>query len=318
MTALNAQQSETLGAVVCLGVFDGVHRGHRELIAVARRLGASMNLPVTVMTFDPHPMEIIRPGHAPLMLTDLAERKLLLLEAGADNVYVLSFNKEVAEMTPRDFVERVVVNQLHARAVVVGENFWFGHCASGDVRVLANLGSEFGFEVHPVDIARDGTHEWSSTKVRGLVTAGEITGANEILGRPYRLSGVVVHGDARGRDLGYPTANIDVNQRRVIPADGVYAGWASVPGELRMPAAISVGTNPQFNGRDRRVEAYVIGQQDLDLYDTLLSLEFVARVRGQLVFEDLDGLLKAMASDVRECRTLLEGAEHVLISRPDV
>lgn len=292
-------------AVVCLGVFDGVHRGHRALIDRARVTADGLGIAVSVMTFDPHPLAVLHPERAPKMLASVDERKELLLAAGADNVYVLDFTEATSHLTPRDFVERIVVNQLSARVVVVGKNFWFGHEASGDVEVLTALGVEYGFEVHSVDIQDGGGAQWSSTNVRHLIAAGEVAAAAAILDRDYQLGGVVVHGDERGRELGFPTANLQIDQSRAVPADGVYAGWVTTGGLGRLPAAISIGTNPQFDGAERRIEAYVLDRTDLDLYDQELRVDFVARVRGQAVFDDSGALVVAMNTDVAMTRKLL-------------
>ena len=292
-------------AVVCLGVFDGVHRGHRALIDRARVIADELDIAVSVMTFDPHPLLVLRPELAPKMLASVSERKELLLAAGADNVYVLDFTEATSHLAPRDFVERIVVNQLNARAVVVGKNFWFGHEAAGDVQVLKALGVEYGFDVDSIDIQGGGGAQWSSTNVRRLIAAGEVAAAAEILDRDYRLAGVVVHGDERGRELGFPTANLQIDQSRAVPADGVYAGWVTTGGLGRLAAAISIGTNPQFDGAERRIEAFVLDRDDLDLYDQELSVDFVARVRGQAVFADLGALVAAMNTDVAMTRKLL-------------
>ena len=292
-------------AVVCLGVFDGVHRGHRALIDRARVIADGLGIVVSVMTFDPHPLVVLHPELAPKMLASVSERKELLLAAGADNVYVLDFTDATSHLAPRDFVERIVVNQLNAREVVVGKNFWFGHEASGDVQVLKTLGVEYGFEVDSIDIQGGRGAQWSSTNVRHLIAAGEVVAAAAILGRDYQLGGLVVHGDERGRELGFPTANLQIDQNRAVPADGVYAGWVTT-GELgRLPAAISIGTNPQFDGAESRIEAYVLDRTDLDLYDQELRVDFVARVRGQAVFADLGALVGAMNLDVAMTRKLL-------------
>ncbi|MEI7629715.1 MAG: bifunctional riboflavin kinase/FAD synthetase [Actinomycetes bacterium] len=292
-------------AVVCRGVFDGVHRGHRALIDRVRVSADGLGIAVSVMTFDPHPLVVLHPELAPKMLASVSERKELLLAAGADNVHVLDFTEATSHLAPRDFVERIVVNQLNARAVVVGKNFWFGHEASGDVQVLKTLGVEFGFEVDSLDIQGGRGAQWSSTNVRHLIAAGEVASAAAILGRDYQLGGLVVHGDERGRELGFPTANLQIDQNRAVPADGVYAGWVTT-GELgRLPAAISIGTNPQFDGAESRVEAYVLDRTDLDLYDQELRVDFVARVRGQAVFADLAALVEAMNLDVAMTRKLL-------------
>jgi riboflavin kinase/FMN adenylyltransferase len=251
-------------------------------------------------------MAVLRPDHAPLTLTDLETRAGLLARAGADDVFVIRFSREIAAWTPEEFIERILVDGLHARHVVVGANFRFGHRAAGDVATLTGAGESGGFEVE--GIALDGGPQvWSSTYVRTCLTAGDVEGAAEALGRPYSVAGEVVEGDRRGRDLGFPTANVPVRDL-AVPADGVYAGWLRVlddGGEL-LPAAISVGTNPTFDGvRDRRVEAYVLDRTDLELYGRQVEIAFVARIRGMVKFDGVDELVATIRDDVTRTRELL-------------
>lgn len=295
--------NERKGAVLCIGVFDGVHRGHQALLSEGRALADELGLPLVAVTFDPHPMAVVRPESAPQSLASLAERRFLLFNAGADDVFVLKFTKEVSGWDPEEFIHRVLADTLKATAVVVGENFRFGHRAAGTVDTLREAGTRYGFTVREVGLAAD-QEPWSSTRVRKALTAGDIAEANRVLGREYELTGIVVHGDHRGRELGFPTANLFWLGNPVIPADGVYAGWLIV-GNQRFPAAISVGANPQFAGIERRVETYVLDRDDLDLYDQEVTVVFVAHLRGQLVFDGLEGLVVQMAQDVAATRGVL-------------
>ncbi len=298
--------------VVVIGNFDGVHLGHRHVISRARELADAAGLPVVAVTFDPHPMAVLRPEHAPLALTDLAQRCVLLEESGVDDVFAIPFSREIAAWTPQEFVDRVLVEGLHAFTVVVGANFRFGAKAAGDVAMLSTAGADQGFEVEGVPLD-GGPQVWSSTYVRTCLAGGDVEGAAQALGRPHAVVGPVVRGERRGRELGYPTANVST-RGLAAPADGVYAGWLTVldpetgrsgPG-APLPAAISVGTNPTFEGeRERRVEAYVLDRVDLDLYDELVEVSFVARIRGMVAFEGVDALVETMARDVVRTRELL-------------
>jgi riboflavin kinase/FMN adenylyltransferase len=298
-------------AVVVIGNFDGVHLGHQHVVRRARELAADDGLPVVAVTFDPHPIAVLRPEHAPLALTDIPRRCILLAEAGVDDVLVLPFTREIAAWSPQDFVDRVIVGALHATAVVVGGNFRFGAKAAGDVAMLSEAGRIQDFRV--AGVALDGGPQvWSSTYVRTCLAGGDVEGAAEALGRPHSVVGPVLRGDRRGRELGYPTANVSP-RGLAAPADGVYAGWLTVldpatgrPAGEAMPAAISVGTNPTFDGeRDRSVEAYVLDHTDLDLYDQVVEISFVARIRGMVKFEGVDALIETMGQDVLRTRELL-------------
>jgi len=294
--------------VVTVGNFDGVHLGHQHVVRRAREVARTLGgLPVVAVTFEPHPMAVLRPEHAPQTLTDVDTRARLLGEAGADAVLVAPFTREVAAWSPERFVEDILVAALHAKAVVVGANFRFGARAAGDVAALVEAGRERDFDAE--GIALDGGPQvWSSTYVRTCLAAGDVEGAAEALGRPYSVVGHVIEGDHRGRELGYPTANVPP-QGRAVPADGVYAGWLvrlDEPGSTPLPAAISVGTNPTFDGeRDRRVEAYVLDRTDLELYGEPVEISFVSRIRGMVKFEGVDALIETMADDVVRTRELL-------------
>ncbi len=304
------------GSVVTIGVFDGVHRGHQALIAAARDRAAALGLPLIAMTFDPHPLAVIGPRRAPTSLATLAHRRDLLLRAGADTVEVLHFDEATAAMSPSAFVEDVLVGRLAARAVVVGADFRFGHRAAGTLVTLEDEGSRHGFAVEGVPLAGAHGQRWSSTATRALIEAGDVAAAAIALGRPYRIDGEVVHGDHRGRELGFPTANLSAAAiapadaaPTTVPADGVYAGRLVLLDEdarSSMPAAISVGTNPTFDGLERRVEAHVLGRDDLDLYGQVVGIEFVARLRGQLRFDGADALVTQMQTDVVDARAALD------------
>ncbi|NHB83869.1 bifunctional riboflavin kinase/FMN adenylyltransferase [Tessaracoccus sp. HDW20] len=257
------------------------------------------HLPLVVVTFWPHPVTVLRPDLAPKLLTDLRTRIELLKEAGAHEVRVVRFGPEVAGLTPAEFVERFLI-PLHPVRVVVGENFRFGHRASGDVKVLAELGAG-RFEVHGMPLATVDEQVSCSSGIRDLLAAGDVAEAAKHLDRPFRFRGVVVVGDQRGRELGFPTANLSVPSDLAVPADGVYAGWVTrldEPGAEPMAAAISVGTNPTFDGADHRVESYVIDRTDLELYGVEIAVDFVARLRGQVRFDGVDGLISQMKDDV--------------------
>ena len=279
--------------VVTIGNFDGVHLGHRHVVARARETAAERGIGhVVAVTFDPHPIAVLRPEHAPPTLTTIETRAELLGEAGVDDMLVVPFDRSVAEWSPERFVEEILVEALHAAAVVVGANFRFGHRAAGDVAVLRELGETRGFTTEGVALD-GGPQVWSSTYVRNCLAAGDVEGAAEALGRPFDVRGTVVRGDQRGRELGYPTANVPTHGMAAAPADGVYAGWLQVlPDDERLPVAISVGTNPTFDGdRERRVESYVLDRDDLDLYGKEVRVEFVARIRGMKRFDGIDDLV---------------------------
>jgi riboflavin kinase/FMN adenylyltransferase len=288
---------------VALGVFDGVHRGHRLIVARAAVAPHDRGLPTVVVSFDPHPAAILRPDSAPLMLTTLERRIALLRSLGVDDVVVLPFTRELSQQSPADFAQAVLRDALHAERVVVGASWRFGHKAAGDVASLREL----GFDVDGVELLRD-DDVVSSSAIRAMVAGGDVAGAAAALDRPHLVEGPVVRGDARGRELGYPTANLAVDQGIAVPADGVYAGWLLRDGGegSRLPAAVSVGTNPTFDGTERRVEAFVL-DAELDLYDEPVAVEFVTRLRGMQRFDGIEPLVAAMARDVEATRTALFG-----------
>ncbi|GAA2469783.1 bifunctional riboflavin kinase/FAD synthetase [Streptomyces mauvecolor] len=299
-------------SVVTIGSYDGVHRGHQLIIGRAVERARELGVPSVVVTFDPHPSEVVRPGSHPPLLAPHHRRAELMAHLGVDAVLILPFTSEFSKLSAADFVVKVLVDKLHAKLVVEGPNFRFGHKAAGNVEVLAELGRTYDYEVEVIDLRvrgeAGGGEPFSSTLTRRLVTEGDIEGAAEILGRPHRVEGVVVRGAQRGRELGYPTANVETLPHTAIPADGVYAGWLTADGE-RMPAAISVGTNPQFDGTERTVEAYAIDRVGLDLYGLHVAVDFLAYVRGMAKFDSIEDLLEAIGNDVKRSTELIEAYE---------
>ena len=317
--------------VLTIGVFDGVHRGHAELISHAVKSGRSRGVPTVLMTFDPHPMEVVFPGSHPAQLTTLTRRAELVEETGIDVFLVMPFTADFMKLTPERYIHELLVESLHVVEVVVGENFTFGKKAAGNVNLLRKAGERFGFAVEGMTLVsevtepglgersdgvllRDETVTFSSTYIRSCVDAGDVVAAAEALGRPHRVEGVVVRGDGRGRVLGFPTANVAPPMYSAIPADGVYAAWFTVlghgpvvgtviPGE-RYQAAVSVGTNPTFSGRTRTVEAFVL-DTEADLYGQHVAVDFIARIRGQEKFDSVDDLVVAMGADTERARTIL-------------
>lgn len=290
-------------SVVTIGNFDGLHRGHQQVLAGVVERGRELGATSVVTTFDPHPMTVIHPHAAPLRLTDMDRRLALLDELGVDAVLVLPFTRELSLWEPPQFVERVLVDALRAVEVHVGENFRFGHRAAGNIETLREEGARHGFAVHDVPLAGDSAR-WSSTYVRQCIAEGDTTAAAEALGRPHRVEGPVVEGDKRGRALGYPTANLALDDDVAVPADGVYAGWLVRASGDRMPAAISIGTNPTFGGTTRRVEAHVLDRDDLELYGERVGVEFADRLRETVAFDGVAPLLEQMARDVEQARAL--------------
>jgi len=283
---------------VTIGVFDGVHRGHQSLIRHNLDLAARLGLESVVVTFDPNPLEVLRPDAAPARLCDLARRVELIARLGVELVEVLEFDTELAAMTAEEFVASVLIKRLDARHVVIGHGFRFGNRAAGSADTLRAAGltvDEFGLvgDERPL----------SSTRVRAAVADGDVKAAAEMLGRAHEVVGTVVQGEKRGRALGFPTANLEHHRLAAIPADGVYAGVAVTDGE-RYPAAISIGTNPTFEGHHRTVEAYLL-DVDLDLYGHRVRVEFAERLRDTLAFDGVEALVTQMHQDVAATRRLL-------------
>ena len=306
--------------VVTIGVFDGVHRGHQKLIRRAVNLAREAGVECVVMTFDPHPVKIFAPEHAPETLLPLSERARLIAELGVDHLLVIDFTQELAGVSPEDYFRSVIVDTLHASRVVVGENFTFGAGASGTARTMLVLGEKYGVDVDVVSLLFDGTERICSTAIRDALRGGDVGQASEFLGREFSVTAEVERGAGRGgRELGYPTANQYAADTDAVPADGVYAGWFTVlpesgdalgpiegdmePG-IRYPAAISVGTNPTFGDHRRSIESFVL-DRDADLYGRLARVEFIAKVRDMVKFDSVDELLENMARDVARVREIL-------------
>ena len=306
------------GTVVTTGAFDGVHLGHRRLIERVRTTAHEIGALSAVVTFDLHPASVVRPGSAPLLLTDLDQKLALLAGAGADLTLVLQFDAQRAAEPAEDFVAEVLVGCLNARAVVVGHDFHFGRDREGDVALLQRMGARLGFDVTGIRLFRSAGAEAgeaeavSSTRIRGLIAAGDVGAAAQLLGRWYQLRGVVGHGDKRGRELGFPTANLEVDKEMQLCADGVYAGWYLRPDGTRHQTAVSVGRQPTFfeSRPYSLVEAHLLDFQG-DLYDEMGTVELVSQLRGQVKFVSVDALVDQMTVDVAQTRRALAGASPV-------
>ncbi|NNC13277.1 bifunctional riboflavin kinase/FAD synthetase [Planctomonas sp. JC2975] len=292
-------------SAVTVGKFDGVHLGHRAVIGRLLAVAHAQRLASVVVTFDRNPMSIVAPERCPEDLVSVEQKLELLEHTGIDAVLVLTFDLELSHVPAEDFVQRFLVSKLHTKTMLVGSDFRYGAKAAGDVALLRELGARDGYEVQLIDDVRpDGHDRVSSTWIRSLLAEGDVAYAGMLLGHPPTVRGVVVHGAQRGRELGFPTANLSPQCEGLIPADGVYAGWL-VDGGVRHPAAISVGNNPTFEGvPQRQVEAYVIGEE-IDLYDHIVGVEFAERIRGMVAFSGIEPLIRQMRTDVDEASRLL-------------
>lgn len=288
-----------MGSSLTIGVFDGVHRGHQALVAETVARAAGEGLRSLVVTFDPNPLEVLRPQHAPTRLCSLSKRLQLLTALGVDQVEVLSFDDAMSQMTAEEFVDQVLLERFGAEQVVIGANFRFGNKAAGSAETIRRAGCA----VHEFALTGEGDDPISSTRIRQCVAAGSVEIAASLLGRQHSVTGVVGHGLKRGRVLGYPTANLVLHPLTAIPADGVYAGRAHWR-HGQAVAAISVGSNPTFGGVARTVEAYLLDFDD-DLYDMDLTVEFAHRLRPMSAFESTDALIGAMRADVSQTRDLM-------------
>jgi riboflavin kinase / FMN adenylyltransferase len=288
---------------VTIGVYDGVHRGHQQTIGHAVKRAADLGVQSVVVTFDPHPAEVVRPGSHPAVLTEAPIKAELIEALSVDAFCVIPFTSEFSRLSAEAFVHDVLVERLHAAVVVVGGNFRFGRKAVGDVALLRRLGRTFGYSVEEANLVGDGDAVFSSTYIRACVAAGDVARAAAALGRPHRLEGVVIRGDQRGRELGFPTANLLTARFAAVPADGVYAAWLNRGGD-RLPAAVSIGTNPTFSGLQQRVEAHVL-DFDGDLYGERVALEFVTRLREMRAYQGIDPLVAQIRDDVARCREIL-------------
>ena len=294
--------------VVTIGAYDGVHLGHRAILGRVRALAEELGCASAVVTFDRHPATVVRPESAPKLLTDLEQKLELLACTGVDDCVVIRFDEARSRQSAEDFVQEVVVNCLGARAVVVGHDFHFGHGRGGDVGLLRRMGAELGFEVLDLSLVDDhmGGEPISSTRIRALLAAGEVEAASLLLGRPHEVRGSVGRGDARGHQLGYPTANVSVPPAVLLPADGIYAGWYERPGGEVHAAAISLGRRPTFypHAPASLLEAHLL-DFDGELYGEPARVRFVSRLRGEERFDSGDELVAQMASDVEAARAAL-------------
>ncbi|HEU4918034.1 MAG TPA: bifunctional riboflavin kinase/FAD synthetase [Acidimicrobiia bacterium] len=285
---------------VAVGVFDGVHIGHRHILEHLK----AQSLQSVVLTFEPHPAEVLAPGTNPRLITTIEERLALFEGVGIDVVAVVDL-AEIRHLQPEEFVSRVLLSRLGAAHVVVGSDFQFGRDRAGDCEFLIESGRRNGFDVEVVGLI-EAEGVISSSRIRGLIERGDVAGAALLLGSRYRLSGVVVPGDQRGKDLGFPTANLKPPDRKVIPGNGIYAVWADVGREL-IGAAVNVGTRPTFGGTELLIEAHLLDFAE-DLYGTTVTLEFVARLRPEHEFASVEELVEAMTGDVARVRRLLESS----------
>ncbi|XCB30368.1 bifunctional riboflavin kinase/FAD synthetase [Arcanobacterium hippocoleae] len=296
---------------VTIGIFDGMHKGHSEILAQTVAAARKRGIKAVALTFEPHPRIVHNPETNLKLVISLADRLARLEAAGIDAVFVQKYNLEFAATEPLDFIENILIRVLHAKAVVVGEDVRFGRGNSGDGKLLAEYGKEFGIQVKIIsDLCDESGRRWSSTWVRELLADGDVAGAAKVLGRPHRIRGVVEHGFKRGRELGFPTANLSGDGLGEVPAQGVYAGWLvqDVPGAkavINLPAAISIGMNPQFGGERMTVEAHVLGRSDLNLYGKEIAIDFIDYLRPMMKFDSVTALLTQMDQDLRNCALIL-------------
>jgi len=292
--------------VVAVGNFDGVHLGHQAVLERALEEGRRKGSRIVAATFDPHPRAVLAPGRQPKLLTTLALRREALLRYGVDEVRPIRFDEELSRKSPEEFVRDVLVGEIGAETVVVGENFRFGHRAEGDVGELERLMQSFGGEAYAVPVrSEDGRRGISSTHIRELVSGGQVEEAARLLGRPYVLRGEVVVGDRRGRSIGFPTANVVPDPAVVFPARGVYAGFVRVGKDVH-PACTNVGVAPTFERGESRVEAYLLDFEG-DLYGRVVDVSFMRRIRPEKRFSGVDELKKQIAQDVEEARRVTNG-----------
>lgn len=289
---------------VTIGKFDGIHLGHKELLAETVRVAQQQNLVPTVVTFDRHPKATLNPNQAPSPIVGDSQKKELLQNSNIEMVLSLTFNDELAHSSPRDFVIKTLVMGLKSKSVLVGSGFRFGAEAKGDVDLLKELGAEFGFEVHVVEPVKLDGNVVSSSKIRELLDHGDVSKAAELLGRLHSTRGMVEHGLKIGRKLGFPTANISRDAEGLLPKDGVYAGWLHAQGE-RYPAALSIGINETIVEVPRLLEVHVLDRNDLDLYDQVVNVEYVDFIRPALKFNGVDELIAAINADLDKIRQIL-------------
>lgn len=292
-------------SVVTIGNFDGIHTGHAAVLGTVVNLAREQGLTPTAVSFDPHPAVVHRPNEPLHEIMGQPERQQYLAELGIDAYILLHYTLEFSRQSPEEFVKNTFVDALHARYVVIGEDVRFGHNNAGDLQTMRELGQTFGFEVVTIDeLMADETHRTSSTRIRQLLAEGKVEEARQLLGRPHRMVGEIVHGAARGRELGFPTANLSQQSRGFIPADGVYAGWLVDEQGKRHPVATSIGTNPTFEGiTQRQVEAHVINRPDepienFNLYGQEVTVEFLHYLRPTVAYTGAEALIEQIAQDI--------------------
>ncbi len=292
-------------SAITIGKFDGLHNGHRAVLSQLLSISDARSIVSTVVTFDRHPLALLHPELCPPALVSTAQKTERLAEAGVAATLMLEFDRGLSELSAEQFVRSILVDALHASCILVGRDFRFGAGGLGTVALLSELGAGFGFEVVVVDdVAQDGDRRVSSTWIRELISTGRVSEVPQLLGTRPSIRSVVVHGEQRGRTLGYPTANLSPEIEGLVPGNGVYAAWLLV-GDARYPAAVSIGNNPTFEGvPDRQVEAHAIDQR-LDLYGQIVSIEFVEFVRGMTKFPNADALAKQMGADEVRIREIL-------------
>lgn len=296
-------------SVVAIGKFDGVHAGHRAVIERLKADAAASDARAVAVTFDRNPLALLRPELCPVNVVSVDRKLELLGELGIDATLVLTFDQELASRSAEDFVEEILVGALRVSTVLVGRDFRFGHRGAGTPDLLRELGPRYDFTVDVVDdVFIDGSdRRVSSSWIRELLAEGDVATAAQVLGRPVDVRGEVVHGHKRGRELGFPTANLSETTDAFVPADGIYAGWLDDHETgIRYPAAVSVGTNPTFDDvLVRQVEAHVLDEDGLDLYGHDVTVEFAQRLRGMVAFEGMDSLRTQMSADVEATRAIL-------------
>ncbi|MET0727944.1 MAG: bifunctional riboflavin kinase/FAD synthetase [Acidimicrobiales bacterium] len=303
-------------SVVTIGAYDGVHRGHQAVIAEVRRRAAARGMASAVVTFDRHPASVVRPQSAPRLLTDLEQKLELLAETGIDRTLIVTFDEARSKEPAEDFVREVLVERLGARVVIVGQDFHFGHQRRGDIALLRSMGAELGFEVEGIELVDANGRpsgpdaRVSSTAIRRALVAGDLDAAAAMLGRPYEVRGIVAHGDERGRELGFPTANVSVPGDILLPADGIYAGWFRRASGDVLPAALSLGRRPTFyvEAHVSLLEAHILDFSG-DLYDEHVQVRFVSRLRGEVRFDSVDALVGQIARDCEQARDVLATPE---------
>ena len=307
-------------SAVAIGKFDGVHAGHRRIIDELRTVAERDSLAATIVTFDRHPLSIVRPEACPPPLVSNAQKVELLEESGVDATLMLTFDRAFSQLPPEEFVKSILVDALHARVVMVGADFRFGAKGAGDVRVLETLGREHGFTVKLIDdvvspaAGSAHTRRASSTWIRELLAEGRVAEATVVLGHAPCVRGVVVMGAQRGRELGFPTANLSPQNEGFIPGDGVYAAWFTVDGR-RYGAAVSIGNNPTFQGvPEKQVEAHVL-DETIDLYGKTVEVAFVEYIRGQVKYSTVEALIDQIADDERKVRVILGYPDKAVAQR---